>query len=139
MNTKRRIGETKSTGFQVGARRTFSVPPEHAWKVLTSPRGTTLWLGPGSPPRFAAGERYRLADGSEGEVRVVSDSHLRLTWRPATWEGASTVQVRVIPRGAGTVVAFHQEHLPGPAEREERKSFYAAALDGLERMLGSRD
>ena len=42
------------------------------------------------------------------------------------------MQVRVIPRGEKTVVAFHQEHLPGPAEREQRKAHYLGALDELE-------
>ncbi len=134
---RRRVGETKATGFQVGARRTFDVAPERAWKLLTSRRGTAAWLGPGAPPRFVPGASYRLEDGSRGEIRVVvPGSHLRLTWHPASWKRASTVQVRVIPRDARTVVALHQEHLPGPAERAERKSFYGAALDALGPLLG---
>ncbi len=132
MSAKRRTGETKNTGFQIGARRTFDITPERAWKVLTSRRGLALWLGQGSPPRIAKGERYRLRDGSEGEVRVASPgSHLRLTWRPRKWERPSTVQMRMVPNGERTVVAFHQEHLPGPTKREDRRSFYKAALEAL--------
>ena len=128
---RRRVGETKEAGFQVGARRTFDVAPERAWKLLTSARGTAVWLGPGAPARLAEGGAYELDDGTAGEVRVLSDAHLRLTWQPPGWERPATVQVRVIPRDGRTVVAFHQEHLPGPAERERRKAFYLAALDEL--------
>ena len=132
MNAQRRTGETKNTGFQIGVRRTFDITPERAWRVLTSRRGLALWLGHGSPPRIVKGARYRLHDGSEGEVRVASPgSHLRLTWRPRQWERPSTVQMRTVPNGDRTVVAFHQEHLPGPTEREDRRSFYKAALEAL--------
>jgi len=31
--------------------------------------------------------------------------------------------------------AFHEEHLPGPDERETRRTHYAAVLDELERTV----
>ena len=140
MSDARLPGETKDVGFQIGARRTFDVPAVRAWEWLTSRAGLALWLGAGTPPRLAKGARYRLRDGAEGEVRVVasgrSASHLRLTWRPSGWARATTVQLRVVPKGGRTTVAFHQEHLPGPAEREERRAFYRAVLDALGQRLG---
>jgi len=47
-----------------------------------------------------------------------------MTWHPEKWEKASTVQIRVIPSKEKTVISFHQENLPGPAEMEERKLFF---------------
>lgn len=130
-------GKTRSTGFQIGVRRTLPVSPDKAWRLVTAAAGRKLWLGEGTGVRLAAGRSYRLADGSSGEVRVVREnSHLRLTWRPRGWERPSTIQVRVIPSGEKTVVAFHQEHLPGPEEREARRRHFAAALDALERRAG---
>lgn len=49
-------------------------------------------------------------------------------------ERASTIQVRVIARGAGTTIAFHQEHLPHLAARETRRQHFQQALDTLETM-----
>lgn len=129
---ERQVGQTKDTGFQIGVRRTLPLDHEDAWNLLLSPRGQAIWLGAGSTVAFERGATFRREDGTTGEVRVVSPlSHLRMTWQPPGWERASTIQVRVLPNGARTTIAFHQEHLPGPAEREERRAFFEAALNHL--------
>ncbi len=79
---------------------------------------------------------YRLADGTSGRVSVYEpNSHLRMTWQPPAWSRPSIMQLRVIPNGERTTILFHQEHLPGPNEREERRAHYSAALDNLERII----
>ena len=128
-------GRTRDTGFQVGVRRTFAVSPTRAWKVLLSPEGTSLWLGPGAPSAFVVGSPFELLDGSKVEPRVVKASHLRLAWQPVGWDRPSLVQLRVIPKGERSVIAFHQEHLPGPRERARRKSYYSGALEALEDLF----
>ncbi len=96
------------------------------------------WLGQAAELKFVKGAAYQLTDGTQGEIRVFKpDSHLRMTWHPLGWERASTLQVRVIPQGDRSVVAFHQEHLSGPVEREERRAHFASALDELERIIRS--
>ena len=86
--------------------------------------------------RLRRGATYELDDGTAGEMRVhATGSHLRITWEPSDWPRASTVQVRVIASGERTVVAFHQEHLPGATGREARRTHFRLALDGLERMV----
>lgn len=136
-NPGRVTGQTKDVGFQIGVRRTLPVPPGEAWARLTSPEWVRTWLGGDPGVELAKGAEYSLADGSRGEIRVCKPgSHLRLTWWPEGWPRASTVQVRVLPAtGERTVFSFHQEHLPGPAEREERRAFYAGVLDALEAMI----
>jgi uncharacterized protein YndB with AHSA1/START domain len=109
---------------------------EDAWRLLTSNTGVSVWLGVTSKLDFAKGATYRLDDGAVGEVRVyVPNSHLRFTWQPPGWPGASTIQLRVIPKGDRTVIAFHQEHLSGEKEREERRAHYISVLDELERIV----
>ena len=129
---KRITGQTRATGFQVGARRTFSIAHEAAWQMLTSAAGVRVWLGDAPELEFTRGARYQLPVGTTGEVRVFSpNSHLRLTWQPPGWARPSTIQLRTIPKGEKTVVAFHQEHMPGTKEREERRAYYLAVLDKL--------
>ncbi|HEX2080583.1 MAG TPA: SRPBCC domain-containing protein [Longimicrobium sp.] len=131
------LGETADTGFQVGVRRTVPLAPEDAWRLLTSAEGVRTWLGGEPGLRWEKGERYTLQDGAAGEVRVFKPgSHLRMTWQPRGWPRASTIQVRVMPASGGrSVLSFHQEHLPGPAEREERRAFFEAAADALQRHI----
>lgn len=136
--SKRPTGLTKDVGFQIGVRRTLPVQLEDAWRLLTSNAGVNIWLGETSQLNFMKGERYQLANGAGGEVRVYApNSHLRITWQPQEWQRASTIQVRAIPKENRTVVAFHQEHLPGAKEREKRRAHFISALDELERIIRS--
>ena len=130
---ERIVGKTKDVGWQIGVRRTLPIDYKAAWKLITSPEGMDLWLGAGPKLDLSASGAYTLDDGVVGETRVFKpNSHLRLTWRPPSWPRPSTIQVRVIPKGERTVVAFHQENMPGPDEREMRRAYFSAALDALE-------
>lgn len=134
----REVGRTQSAGFQVGMRRTLPISLKDAWRLVTSAEGVRAWLGDGAARPLARGRAYTLADGSAGEVRVLKpDSHLRLTWRPNGWPRASTIQVRVLPAGAKTTIALHQEHMPDCVAREQRRAHFAAALDALARLAGA--
>lgn len=130
----RPTGLTKDVGYQIGVRRMLPVRIEEAWRLITSPEGLQAWLGDLPKLPSSKGMVYQLPDGSVGEVRVFSPgSHLRITWQPPGWGRASTIQVRTIPNGDRTVIAFHQENLPGPEEREERRTHFKAALEILAR------
>lgn len=125
-------GKTKHTGYQVGARKTVETDSRDAWEFLTAGEGLSIWMGESSVNALSKGTAYRLADGTEGEVRVFSDSHLRMSWHPPDWPRPSTLQLRVLSKNANrSVIAFHQEHLPGSAEREERKQYFKRVLEKL--------
>jgi uncharacterized protein YndB with AHSA1/START domain len=129
---KQPIGLTKDTGWQIGARRTFPLGLEAAWRLIISPAGLQTWLGAPRGTFHEQGGRYDLPDGTTGEMRVYKpNSHVRLTWHPPDWPRPSTIQVRVISSGEKTVISFHQEHMPGPEAREARRSFFKTALDQL--------
>jgi len=137
--SNRPTGLTKDVGYQIGVRRTLPIEHTDAWPLLTSEEGVKIWLGEASNLNFAKGEPYQLADGAIGEVRVFkANSHLRITWQPPGWSRASTIQLRVIPKGNKTTIAFHQEHLPGQKEREARRAHFTAALDELKRLISSQ-
>ncbi len=139
MTEERVVGQTKTVGFQIGVRRTFALPLDAAWQLITSPAGVSAWLGDLGEQSLAEGVRYRAADGSHGEVRVFKErSHLRLTWQPGGWPRPSLIQVRTIAGGDHkTVIAFHQEHLPDATAREARRTHFKAALDTLESLATS--
>lgn len=133
---QRPVGLTKDAGWQIGVRRTLPCSCREAWRLLTSSRGLRVWLGALPCLDASASAAYELEDGTRGELKVfVPDSHLRITWQPEGWPRPSTIQVRVIAQGDRCVIAFHQEHLPGSAEREQRRAHYAAALDELGQLL----
>lgn len=131
------VGQTQDAGFEIGARKTFSVSPGQAWDLIMSEAGLKLWLGDvGAEFRLAKGQPYQTRDGVEGEVRVVnSGEHLRLTWRPKDWHKASTIQVRLIPSGGKTVISFHQEQLLGQKQREQMHKRWQKALEDIQSLL----
>lgn len=131
MKGLRVLGQTKDTGFQVGVSRTIAISREAAWCWISSPAGMENWLDVGAGFPLEKSQQYRLADGSTGEVRVVSGKHIRITFHPEGWPRPSTIQVRVEPKGEKTVVSFHEEHLPSEQVREERRNHFKAALDSM--------
>lgn len=134
-NEARVIGQTKDAGFQIGVRRTLPLSSAAAWRLLTSPEGLALWLGETSIERFEPEVRYRLPNGTEGEIRVVvPNDRLRMTWQPPGWSRPSTIQIRLLPKGHSTTIAFHQEWLPDATAREERRAHYDAVLSELARL-----
>lgn len=141
LSDRRSIGKTKSAGFQIGVRRTLPASLEQAWKLIVSREGIRLWLGEVEDFRLAKGQAYQAQDGARGEIRAVNPcENMRLTWQPPGWHRASTIQVRVIPRGRErTVVSFHQEHLPSEAEREQMRQRWGKVLDELQTLLRPRD
>lgn len=133
------IGQTKDAGFQIGVRRTFALSVGEAWNFLTSAQGQHIWLGASDPVQIAVGASYTTTDGAQGVIRVVNPAvNLRLSWRPAGWAKASTIQVRVIPSGDKAVISFHQENLPGAREREQMRRRWQQVLDRLEEALPQR-
>lgn len=134
-NENNTVGRTKYTGYQVGARKTIAADPNIVWEFLTTADGLKLWLGRVPFTHLAQGFSFELPDGTHGRIRVLSDSHVRLSWQPPGWLRPSIIQLRVIPSNGKSVIAFHQEHLPGPDERNERKAFYKKTLETLERIL----
>jgi uncharacterized protein YndB with AHSA1/START domain len=133
-------GKTKNAGWQIGVRRTMPINLEHAWELITSSAGIRIWLGNLPDFNLQKGVLYDLADGTSGEVRVFKPfSHLRLTWHPTDWQRPSTIQVRVIGSDEKSTISFHQEHLPGPKERSERRVFFKAILNELENLLTQGD
>ena len=130
---RRVAGETASAGFEVGVQRTVRLSPQQAWELLAGPAGLSVWLGVDGRLRLAPGQTYQTADGTRGEVRTVTPGQrVRLTWHPPRWLHPSTLQVTVIPASQGATLAFHQERLPGPQEREEMRHHWQRVLQRLE-------
>jgi uncharacterized protein YndB with AHSA1/START domain len=127
------IGLTKDAGWQAGVRRTVRVDPAEAWTLLTSPEGQALWLG--AVTELDRGAAYELPDGTRGEVRALSGSHLRMTWEAPGWAGESTIQLRAIPAKNGTTISFHHERLADAEERERALAHWRAVLDEIEQRL----
>ncbi|MBB6733831.1 SRPBCC family protein [Cohnella zeiphila] len=133
MNNDKTVGLTRTTGYQIGVRRTLPVARDRIWSYLLSPEGLKAWLGDLAKLELEPGRAYRTGDGSVGEVRVVKPlEQLRLTWQPRGWERASTVQIRLLAVDSGkTTVAFHQEHLDGPLTRARMKLRWEEAIDRM--------
>jgi hypothetical protein len=59
------------------------------------------------------------------------NSHWRITRHPAdpSYDRPSIIQIRVIPKGEKTILAFHEEHLPSEDQRLARKVHYLGVVD----------
>ncbi|MFT4156913.1 MAG: hypothetical protein QM630_03140 [Microbacterium sp.] len=123
-------GFTRDSGWQVGVRRTFPIPPTFAWEFLMG-EGLSLWLGRTALGRVP-GETYATFGGIRGEVRSRSEGRrVRLTWKPAEWSHDTRLQVTVLPAATGATIAFHQERLADAAEREQMRAHWSKVLDDI--------
>ena len=130
------VGQTKTVGFQIGVRRTFSVSVQDAWDFLISEQGQCIWLGEAYPLQLIEGTPYTTPRGTRGIIRVVNPGvNMRLTWQPQEWRHASTIQIRIIQSGANTVISFHQEGLPGAEERASMRHHWQQVLARLQTLL----
>lgn len=130
------VGQTKTAGFQIGVRRTFSVSVQDAWNFLSSEQGQCIWLGEACLLQLTEGTTYTTPRGTKGIIRVVNPGvNLRLTWQPQEWQNASTIQIRTIQSGTNTVISFHQEGLPGAKERASMRHHWQQVLARLQTLL----
>ena len=131
------VGKTKSAGYQIGVRRTFSVNVEEAWNMLLSPQGIGIWLGELPSFHLAVGVHYTTKWGITGEIRVVNElENIRLTWKKQEWDKASTLQIRTIrQKNDKCTISFHQENLQNSGDREEMKTRWEEVLDRLKSVL----
>ncbi|MED1797740.1 SRPBCC family protein [Brevibacillus porteri] len=138
-NTESRkiVGQTASTGFQVGVRRTMPITPEQAWAFLTSSEGVRLWLGHVSNLTFREGETFISSEGISGQFRVVKPlRQFRLKWSMKDWEKPSTLQIRLLSDKADrTTISFHQENLDHENTREQMKLHWEEVLNEIRQKV----
>ncbi|RKG89579.1 SRPBCC domain-containing protein [Corallococcus terminator] len=129
---KRVVGETATTGFQVGVVRTLPMTAPKLWAWLTTQ--PERWLGPGATLKLEAGSPYavpkrRGAPGVQGEVRVVKPGQrLRMTWQPDGWKKPATLQFTLAPKPRGVAFQVHMEKLPDAKAREAMREHWSKLL-----------
>lgn len=127
------LGQTATSGFEVGAQKTISLPAQDAWKLIISAKGLKLWLGDISDFKPMAGYGYRTREGINGEIRTVTNQQrLRLTWKLPEWRNFSTLQIYILPKGDKTALHFHQEKLVDGNQREAMRKHWQTVLQKLE-------
>ena len=134
----RAVGQTADAGYQIGVQKTLPVSQEVAWDLLVAGPGRDIWLGKTGPIEWRKGETYHTSDGRSGEVRsAAAGQRVRVTWAHPDLARPSTLQVMLIPAGAGekTSIRFHQERLSGPEERERMRQHWRETLRRLQELL----
>lgn len=130
------VGKTKTQGWEIGVRRTFTISPEHAWVILMSDAGLRAWLGTGLNAQFAKGNSFTTAEGIHGEIRSYSEGSLiRMRYQPKDWSFPSTLQVRVTPTKTGTAISFHHELLQSAEQREQMRQHWESVIAHLGRVI----
>jgi hypothetical protein len=133
------VGLTKDAGWQMGVRKSFPVDINDAWTFLFAEEGLELWLGKVKEMKWEKGHEYKTSSGTQGVVRVVSVfSHVRLTWKKKGWENYSSVQMRTIKGKSKTTIAFHQDRLLGPEQRDEMLKHWEKVLNRIEKNLTAK-
>ncbi|MDY7232693.1 SRPBCC domain-containing protein [Hyalangium rubrum] len=132
---KRVVGETATTGFQVGVVRTLPMTAPELWDLLT--KQAERWLGPGAKLKFEPGKGYEVpkrrgAPGVRGELRVVKPGErLRMTWQPDSWTKPATLQLTLESKARGAALHVHMEKLPDAKAREAMREHWSKILANI--------
>lgn len=117
------VGETKDAGWQIGVSKTIPYPLDEVWALMSSPEGIALWLGPGAV--LEKGSAYETDDGITGEVRGYRErDRIRVTRLDRGADNETAMQFTVVAVDDRTTLTFHEERLPGPDERERRRTHW---------------
>lgn len=138
----REVGETATSGFQVGCQRTLPVSKALLWEFMTSPEGQAIWLGDGSRFSLEPGKEYTTAAGTTGEIRTrVDGERLRVTYHPSDWDAPSTLQFTLqSPQDVAekTTLRFHHEKLADGDTRDAMRDHWHGVLDDIEAAVTPR-
>lgn len=134
------VGQTSGAGYQVGVQKTLPVPAERAWKLLIEGPGRDIWLGKVECLELRKGEQYHTGEDAWGEIRsALPGQRIRLTWRRADMEQASTLQLYLTGSGNKTSVKFHQEQLSSLEERERMREHWREVLERLLALIRQQE
>lgn len=132
---KRVVGETATTGFQVGVVRTLPMTAPELWDLLT--KQADRWLGPGAELKLEPGKEYEVpkrrgTPGVRGVLRVVKPGQrLRMTWQPDGWKKPATLQLTLVPKARSAALHVHLEKLPDAKAREAMREHWSKLLTKL--------
>lgn len=130
--SKNNVGRTKSSGFQIGVRKTLAISSEKAWELLFSPQGLEIWLGINDSRQFLS--KKDIVSKNKTKILLTTlreGSHVRMKWKPDIWENTSILQVRIIPNNHKTIISFHQEKLLDSDQRAEMAQIWKKKLQNL--------
>lgn len=133
---KKPVGLTDSRGWETGIRRTFSITPESAWKMLFTQPILGYWLDNDADLPFEKNDAYTTNSGITIRVTSVTTCKvIRMKWQQAPGTDSSTLQIRVIPAKEKTIIAFHHEWLKNEEERIKMNGYWKRVLDKIETAL----
>lgn len=134
---RRVLGQTATSGFEIGVQKTVAAPAEAVWKFLMSPKGLKIWLGETRDFKPLSGYGFRTDAGISGEIRTVAlGQRLRISWKKPEWRTASILQIYLMETKDKTSLRFHQEKLADATEREAMRKQWQAVAEKIAKELG---
>ncbi|NTX39307.1 hypothetical protein HUA78_33220 [Myxococcus sp. CA033] len=116
--------------YGAGARHTFDMTAEEAWRNWAEAKGLGRWLSP-ARASFKEGDLTTLKDGTDVVViRARPPTLLRIRLNRIDWPRPRTAQLRVLPAARGHTVALHAEGLPDATTRADYIQRWTKALTG---------
>lgn len=135
----RKLGGTKTAGFEIGVQKTIYQPADKLWGFLLSSVGLKIWLGDIKKLELTPKAKYQTKDGVSGQIRsVYPEERLRLTYQPQEFKKPSTLQIYLFcPRNTPnkTSVRFHQEKLASSRQRTQMKQHWQQVLGQVAQSL----
>jgi uncharacterized protein YndB with AHSA1/START domain len=123
-------------GYSICVTKTIAAPAESIFDAFTTSAGLNAWLGEDSSLTSSEGGRWSTGDGNRGVfTKILRPKTLRFTWEDDVPELASTVELKLAPKGDKCSLVLNHERIQTRALADGLRTAWGAAIERLKRHL----
>lgn len=126
-------------GYSICVTKTIAAPAEAVFDAFGEPRLMNEFMGEGAKASFTEGGRFSTTDGNAGTYTKISrPKTLRFTWDAEDPALASTVELKLTPKGDKCGVVLNHERIQTRALADGLRAAWGGAIERLKSRLESR-
>ncbi len=129
MESKKIVGLTKNSGYQISISKTFDVSYDIMWDFILAEEGINIWLGKSNMLDFELNTPFKTHTGIAGQLKSFKPGvYFKLTWKAAAWTNISKVEIRIDNKKGKARLGILQSFLTSLDQRSAQKKYWDAIM-----------
>jgi activator of HSP90 ATPase len=136
LETKKIVGLTKNSGYQISVTKIFNVSYDTMWDFILSEEGINIWLGKSDMIDFELNTPFKTLTGIEGQLKSFKPGvNFKLTWKAADWTNTSKVEIRIDNKNGRARLGILQSFLTSLDQRSSQKKHWDNVIVNVSKEL----